>query len=138
MAVASAGLHASLHLIPDNHANIPPLNFLQAGCPSCHPTNSIKALKGSTLHISTKKIQRALKQMCVYILLQKVHGNNLTVLCVCVCVCMCVCVLQAQEPIPDSRRSDTRSRTSWSGVGWQICSCRWEFRSAPLQLRLPV
>jgi len=28
-----------------NHANIPPLSFLQAGCPSCHPTNSIRALK---------------------------------------------------------------------------------------------
>jgi len=28
-----------------NHASIPPLRFLQAGCPSCHPTNSIKALK---------------------------------------------------------------------------------------------
>jgi len=23
----------------DNHASIPPLSFLQAGCPSCHPTN---------------------------------------------------------------------------------------------------
>jgi len=23
---------------------------LQAGCPSCHPTNSVKALKGKTLH----------------------------------------------------------------------------------------
>jgi len=31
--------------IPDNHANIPPLSFLQAGCPSCRPTNSVKALK---------------------------------------------------------------------------------------------
>jgi len=30
--------------IPDNHANIPPLSFLQAACPSCRPTNSIKAL----------------------------------------------------------------------------------------------
>jgi len=45
VAVASAGLYASLHLIPDNHANIPPLSFLQAGCPSCCPTNSVKALK---------------------------------------------------------------------------------------------
>ena len=45
MAVASAGLYAYLHLIPDNHANIPPLSFLQAGCPSCHPNNSVKALK---------------------------------------------------------------------------------------------
>jgi len=30
----------------DNHANTPPLVFLQAGCPSCCPTNSVKALKG--------------------------------------------------------------------------------------------
>jgi len=45
VAVASAGLYASLHLIPDNHANIPPLSFLQAGCPSCRPTNSVKAQK---------------------------------------------------------------------------------------------
>jgi len=31
----------------DNHASTPPLSFLQARCPSCHPTNSIKALKAS-------------------------------------------------------------------------------------------
>ena len=30
----------------DNHASTPPLSFLQAGCPSCRPTNSVKALKG--------------------------------------------------------------------------------------------
>ena len=29
----------------DNHASTPPLSFLQAGCPSCRPTNSVKALK---------------------------------------------------------------------------------------------
>ena len=29
----------------DNHASTPPLNFLQARCPSCGPTNSVKALK---------------------------------------------------------------------------------------------
>ena len=29
----------------DNHASTPPLRFLQAGCPSGHPTNSAKALK---------------------------------------------------------------------------------------------
>jgi len=29
----------------DNHARTPPLSFLQAGCPSCRPANSIKALK---------------------------------------------------------------------------------------------
>jgi len=29
----------------DNHASTSPLRFLQAGCPSCRPTNSVKALK---------------------------------------------------------------------------------------------
>jgi len=29
----------------DIHANISPVSFLQAGCPSCCPTNSVKALK---------------------------------------------------------------------------------------------
>ena len=29
----------------DNHASTPPLSFLQAGCPSCRPTNGVKALK---------------------------------------------------------------------------------------------
>jgi len=27
----------------DNHASTPPLSFLQAGCPSCRPTDSVKA-----------------------------------------------------------------------------------------------
>ena len=29
----------------DNHTSTSPLSFLQAGCPSCCPTNSVKALK---------------------------------------------------------------------------------------------
>jgi len=33
----------------DNHASTPPLSFLQAGCPACHPTNSVKALKAQAL-----------------------------------------------------------------------------------------
>jgi len=32
----------------DNHDSTQPLIFLQAGCPSCHPTNSVKALKATT------------------------------------------------------------------------------------------
>jgi len=31
----------------DNHVSTPPLSFLQAGCPSCHPTNSVEALKAA-------------------------------------------------------------------------------------------
>jgi len=29
----------------NNHASTTPLSFLQAGCPSCRPTNSVEALK---------------------------------------------------------------------------------------------
>jgi len=32
----------------DNHASTPPLSFLQAGCRSCRPTNSVKALKAKS------------------------------------------------------------------------------------------
>jgi len=31
--------------------------FLQAGCPSCHPTNSIKALKDLVMRVHCKKNQ---------------------------------------------------------------------------------
>jgi len=41
----------------DNHASTPPLSFLQAGCPSRRPTNSVKALKA----INDKRSQK-LKQ----------------------------------------------------------------------------
>jgi len=38
-------MQVCISLQTDNHASTPPLSFLQAGCPSCHPTNSINALK---------------------------------------------------------------------------------------------
>ena len=38
-------MQVCISLQTDNHASTPPLSFLQAGCPSCHPTNSVKALK---------------------------------------------------------------------------------------------
>jgi len=37
----------------DNHASTTLLSFWQAGCPSCRPTNSVKALKAKYIkHIS--------------------------------------------------------------------------------------
>jgi len=30
--------------------------FLQDGCPSCHPTNSVNALKGNEIHQNTKQL----------------------------------------------------------------------------------
>jgi len=38
-------MQACTLLQTDNHTSTPPFIFLQAGCPSCPPTNSVKALK---------------------------------------------------------------------------------------------
>ena len=38
----------------DNHASTPPLSYLQAGCPSCRPTNSVEALK-ATVQVYTRR-----------------------------------------------------------------------------------
>jgi len=46
VAVASAGQYASLHLAPDRKPRQhPTTQFLLVGCPTCCPTNSVKALK---------------------------------------------------------------------------------------------
>jgi len=55
-------MQVSTSLQTDNHASTPPLIFLQAGCPHCCPTNSIKALKANSLklavHENNKKVKR--------------------------------------------------------------------------------
>jgi len=38
-------MQVCISLQTDNHASTSPLSFLQAGCRSCRPTNSVKALK---------------------------------------------------------------------------------------------
>jgi len=40
----------------NNHASTPPLSCLQAGCPSCRPTNSVKALKAQKSDITSYQI----------------------------------------------------------------------------------
>ena len=53
----------------NNHASTPPLSFLQAGCPSCHPTNNVKALKANKIQKkSTKTVELVLYPVkCTYI-----------------------------------------------------------------------
>ena len=43
VTVSGSGIRTSLQT--DNHASTPSLSFLQAGCPSCCPTNIAKTLK---------------------------------------------------------------------------------------------
>jgi len=45
----------------DNHASTPLLRFfLQAGCPSCCPTNGVKALKASAKALCQHKMSSAI------------------------------------------------------------------------------
>jgi len=53
----------------DNHATTPPLSFLQAGCPSCRPTNSVKALNAYRLHMLMVK-------KTYFSLMMLVNNNN--------------------------------------------------------------
>jgi len=59
--------HMQVYTSPqtDNNASTPPLSFLQAGCPSCRPTNSVKALKAKTSYYKRVNLQ--------------VVNNNLTI-----------------------------------------------------------
>ena len=60
-----------ISLQTENHASTPPLSFLQAGCPSCRPTNSVKALKARTegrhiKHIHKKHLVKDEKRSVTY------------------------------------------------------------------------
>ena len=47
-------MQVSTSLQTDNHTSTPLLSFLQAGCPSCRPTNSVKAPKAKALKAVSK------------------------------------------------------------------------------------
>jgi len=47
-AIRRAKLHSKCQNIATNK---PTSSFLQAGCPYCHPTNSVKALKGNCTYL---------------------------------------------------------------------------------------
>jgi len=47
----------------DNHSSTPPLSFLQAGCPSCRPTNSVKALKALTYPVN--RVENSREYLCL-------------------------------------------------------------------------
>ena len=53
----------------DDHASTPPLSFLQARCPSCRPTNSVKALKAlKKRHTRENCLISYSASWCIYLL----------------------------------------------------------------------
>ena len=63
----------------DHCANHHQTSFLQARCPSRHPTNSIKALNAvhAYLHTSTMKQYITLHEFCVHVLKQNDRYNRI-------------------------------------------------------------
>jgi len=58
----------------DNHASTSTLSFLHAGCPSCRPTNSVKALKARRIYTHpTENITIFLSQRSAYLDTHKPH-----------------------------------------------------------------
>jgi len=57
----------------DNHASTPPLSFLKAGFPSCHPTNSVRSLKSKAL-----KQETFFKNLLLLFLSKFERGKNRT------------------------------------------------------------
>jgi len=51
-------MQVCISLQTDNHASTQPLSLLQAVCPSCHPTNSVKALKAHYLKYLVQCVAR--------------------------------------------------------------------------------
>jgi len=63
----------------DNHASTPPLCFLQAGCPSCRPTNSVTALKAHPVEaVGTNSPDCPLANQSDYTLLGTYKMQNVT------------------------------------------------------------
>ena len=46
-------MQVCISLQADSHASTPPLSFLQAGFPSCRPTDSVKELKAVLTYLLT-------------------------------------------------------------------------------------
>ena len=66
----------------DNHASTPPLSFLQARCPSCRQTNSVKALaamRGKLLYSHEKYSRESIGLQLV--LLHTVHNQAQGCMC---------------------------------------------------------
>jgi len=68
----------------DNHASTSPLSFyfLQARCPSCHPTNSMKALKETWALLTRKYVTE--KKLFI-----NCHNDDTTLTCIVSCPCSC-------------------------------------------------
>ena len=99
-------MQVSTSLQTDNHSSTPPLSSLQAGCPSCRPTNSVKALKATTknneiINISSNGLGKQYWKQC--------NRNSILTSC---------CTTDSDRP------------NRWSHLA-NNCGSRWRFHNKP-------
>ena len=93
----------------DNHASTPPLSFLQAGCPSCCPTNSVKALKAYCHYYDNSLAQLIIRQ------------NNFQRYKACK---QNYCTQQQQVTSAQMKRQSDVHNVRWMCCSTRICWCR--------------
>ena len=103
----------------DNHASTPPLSFLQAGCPSCRPTNSVKAL-------SLVPVKFRLVLPFWYRLTRVVPDKGPLDGCVCVYVCVCECGYSALS---------SRTANALDALVSRVLYCTWSYHFTPIICR---
>jgi len=108
----------------DNHTSTPPLSFLQAGCPSCHPANSIKALKA---HVQWRTKIKVNSHFCYKIVL---FVCCLFVVCL-VSGVMYICIHRAVNLLPLCAAVSAPYCVLFSG-GRQVCVTRISIQTAAL------
>jgi len=124
VAVASAWPYASMHLAADRITTPAPHHsvFLQAGCPSCHPTNSVEALKAKAdllgnSHVCLRHLAGSVLTAICYASAHSMDGAE--ALCFRV-VCPCV-----RASVPGWRHSPTSLPLTSSLSVCEQESCGW-------------
>ena len=95
--------------------------FLKAGCPSCHPTNSVKALKAIVSSIKHSECRLTVRMLCIADLLGSVLRRLPA-------VCVCVCGVAVEVDMTDIASVKCRTASSCSEL-----SCPDEFASRVFQ-----
>ena len=128
VAVASAAPYANhLNLAPDkNHASISTLNFLQAGCSSWCPTNSVKALKAMQRAQTHLHIHPCWTSWRIWTTVCHVYSSQRAA-----CTCRLACCLWNIQPFWRQCPRQT-SKTTLMNAGsyfWQEQTLQWQTRA---------
>ena len=112
--ISWAHMQVCTSLQTDNHASTPPLSFLQAGCRSGCPTNSVKALKTSKIVLMSNK-NHGMVNGLIY-KLTHAHADSVHTASMCVLLCMWECWVQASHIVPLSEVWSNMARHCWTNV----------------------